>query len=195
MRIFHFLFALLLILLFLGCESVEDMQKKVALANASQNPAQTAPSLPPAAIPTPLEDTNEPTLKPTIQDIKSLPPPVSDETNATNTPPEPPKPELPTFVPPHETNACTNLPKVLCNEKDKCEYTMDENTGKQYCRQRCKLYPLGECTNAGNCIVKRDRRNNSVCITNCAALSNADLCDRYADCGWSEGNCTSLGMR
>jgi hypothetical protein len=186
----------LLFILLLGCESVEDMQKKVEHTNASVNQTHSA-TLPPSAEepPLPSNDDHEEALKPTVQDIKSLTPPVQNETPQTNITPEPSQPQAPTFVPTHDGNACANLPKILCNQKDECEYTLDENTGKQYCRQRCKLYPLGECSNAGGCVVKYDRRNNSVCITNCAAFSNADLCDRYADCGWSEGNCTSLGIR
>ncbi len=189
--------AILLISLLMGCESVEDMQKKVEHANTSQNQTSPANTLPPTAEepPLPPKDDSEETLKPTIQDIKNLPPSVPTETGATNITPETTKPETPTFVPTHANNACANLPKALCNQQDECEYTVDENTGKRYCRQRCKVYPITECENAGNCLVRHDRRNNSICITNCAAFSNADLCDRYADCGWSEGNCTSLGIR
>ncbi len=187
---------ILLTLLLLGCESVEDMQKRVEVTNTTANQTQPAlePSLPIAA-PLPTQDDSEPSLKPSVQEIKNLLPPPVVETNTTPevVPPEPPK--TLTFVPQRQQNDCANLPKVLCNQQDACEYAVDEKTGKQYCRQRCKLYPIGECTNAGGCVIKTDRRNNTVCLTDCAAFSNADLCDRYIDCGWSQGNCTSLGYR
>ncbi len=188
----------LLFALLLGCESIEDMQKKVEKINTTGNQTLQAHVLPPSAEEPPLpqkQEDHEESLKPTLQDIKSLPPPVQNDTPTPNITVEPLKHETLTFVPTRVGNDCASLPKVLCNQKDECEYTVDENTGKRYCRQRCKVYPLTECANAGNCLVKSDRRNNSICITNCAAFSNADLCDRYADCGWREGNCTSLGIR
>lgn len=182
----------LVLLLLAGCESVEEMQKKVE-NNTPNNESQKNNLNPPPPSTQPFQSSDEEILQPEIQEVQIATPPK----NETNTTPQitPEVTQTPTFVPQRQQNTCANLQKILCNQQKECEFTRDLSTGKQYCRQRCKLYPLEECTGAGGCVVKQDRRNNSVCLTNCIAFENADLCDMHGDCGWSEGNCTSLGYK